>query len=196
MRFKYLPFLIVLATAPCAMAFDGRREGFIMGVAFGPHFCTFDETDNFGPADIHVDGQGVSWAGDVLFGGSGGKLSLYGVFNTTWLLVTKPHGDGFGNLRSGEVQKSIRFLGAGINHYLADSPRAKRKPYVTLKVGEMFHSEEGVYQGRSLGFQAGGGVEFKRHWAFELRVYMGNPEETERSLEFFSVQAMVSAIAF
>ncbi len=200
MRSK-LPFLFLLAVLPlAAFASDRDRSGFIFGGGIGGAFSSFNETDSFGPYTYSGYGGDLGWNMEVLIGGSTRQASFFATYSRTAFTSPKPLEDENGNPTGfGGTPEGIHLLGVGTNIYLANSAR-DICPYLSLRAGEMFQfvgtTGNNIYQGRSLGFAGGVGLQFAPHFSVEARVLAGSPRETERSLDFVSFQVMLLAISY
>jgi hypothetical protein len=173
----------VLGTAAVAGAFDGQRQGFILGVGGGAGLTSYTQTIAHGGGSVTSDRENeFPLMTDFRIGyAPSDALEIYWMSKVSWFSMENAYGD--------DVTIANGLGGLGVTYFL--QPTA---PSVFLAGGVGFSSwaaplEEGVEAWYGLGVSAGAGYEFAPHWYIQGDVCWGNPS-TEEGGDDFSTNAL------
>ena len=183
-----------LAWAGSAQAFDGKREGFVLGGGLGLGLTSFTQSLDDGVVEIEGDRENkfaiktdfrIGWAIDSLW-------EVYYSSKVSWFSLENVFGDDV-TIASGLSSISVRryfgptgasfFVNGGIGLAAWSAP---------------FEDNSDSWTG--LGIMAGAGYEFARHWAFEVDMNWGAPQEEAGGItaktKAISVRGQIVATAF
>jgi len=185
--------LLLMPTA--ASAFDGKREGFVLGGGIGGGGVTFEELVYFrnhqvNPKHVHTEPVIATY------------LSIGWGINEKFVLIFSNHTVWFekdiGHYKKEEEHYSTGVTGAGFTYYLDAEARSL---FVTGALGLSHWENHSISIDTATGFGVFGGVgcEFARHWAFELSVMWGKPCSShgwELCYDPLSVTAAITGLAY
>lgn len=172
---------VLLNCASDAFAFDGQRQGFILGIGAGPGLTSFTQTLDLG-----------SWPG----GGSEttdreNKFGLqtdfkigYAPSNTFQVYYSnKVSWFGIENALGEDVIITSGVMGVGASYYL--SPEAPSLFFGGGLGVSVWNApfEDGSEAWTGFGLYTWAGYEFSRHWNVELDVVWGKPSKQESGIE-------------
>jgi len=167
----------LLCSATAACAFDGQRQGFILGVGAGAGLTSYTQTLSYGGLSETSDREnafGVMTDFKIGYAPSD-AMEIYWMSKVSWFGMENSLGDN--------VTIANGVAGLGITYFLQPSA-----PSAFLTGGIGFSSwaapfEEDVDPWYGLGVSAGAGYEFAPHWYIEGDVCWGSPSTEESGLE-------------
>jgi len=170
--------VVILCSTTVAGAFDGERQGFIIGAGVGAGLTTYTQTISY---------EGFSWTSDreselpimtdfKIGYAPSDFLEIYWMNKVSWF--------GFENAFGDDVTIANGLGGLGVTYFF--EPVA---PSLFLTGGIGFSSwttpfEEDADTWYGLGLTTGAGYEFAPHWCVEGSACWGNPSTEESGIDF------------
>jgi hypothetical protein len=187
-------FIGLLVYASSVFAFDGKREGFVLGIGAGGHYGLMEEVGSDIDPYEQTDKK-FGWVTEFLMGYSTSRFTFFGdIARSSYVSGRERRNFGF---EMETVPKKLVIYGAGANAYLFDDSNAKMNPFLSLRAGVLVHKEdESLYKGRSFGFVSGIGVEIFRFVSIEARLLKGEPVETSNTLNVTSYQLVLLGVLY
>jgi hypothetical protein len=184
-----LLILLILGFITTGSAFDGKREGFIIGGSVGAGITSYTGTIDYLDIQITSDRETeFSVITNFMIGGGVSKnLLLYYTNKVSWF-------------STGDEIAIFGLSGLGLTYYL--EPKA---PSPLLKAGLGFSSFLAPFEPEyedywGFGFSLGAGFELSPHWSIEADLVMGWPSYDELgvslTLNTFSVQIGFNGVAY
>jgi hypothetical protein len=186
--------VITLAFVDSAQAFNGKRKGFILGGGLGLGLTTYTQSLDDGVIEITGDRENklalnsdfrLGWAIDSLW-------EVYYFSKVSWF--------GFDNALGENVTISSGVGGIAVRRYFGVEGRAA---FVNGGIGLSSWSapfEDNSDSWTGLGIMVGAGYEFARHWALEVDLNWGAPQEESGGVtaktKALSVRSQIVATAF
>lgn len=164
---KSIAWVASLFAATPALAFDGSRQGFILGLGIGLHNINSDFIVN--GAKVGSQSEGGVATSFKIGGGVTDQLALYYVRNASW--YSAPYFDGF---MSRDITYTIGLSGFGASYFLAPTAPSG---YFLAAVGTGDISapfESNIRADTGGAFMLGGGYEFNRNLMFEATLQATN----------------------
>lgn len=190
--------LVALVALSCmaavANAFDGERQGFILGIGAGTGLTSYAQTISYGGDSVTSDRENeLPIMTDFKVGyAPNDALEIYWMSKVSWFGMENALGD--------DVTVANGVAGLGITYFL--EPGA---PSIFLTGGVGYSSwalpfEEGVDAWYGLGVSAGAGYEFMPHWYVEGDIRWGNPSTEDSGFDIsastLSVSLTLNVIAY
>jgi len=213
MRIKAIVFLILTCAIGNALAFDGQRKGFILGVGIGAAYSYLHNNIEYN--DIYIDTEG-SWREEGL--GTQYEIKIGYALNDHFLLsvvarditfVYEDHPYDRFYLQKDLFTHTYGLIGIGISAYAEEKTPS---PYITVNVFYPFSNSSFIYpdlshnDGQSgIGLSFAVGYEFVPHWSVELSVtgadvYETNPPAisyVDRSvIQYSSIALTINALGY
>ena len=175
-----MPLALLLGVSS-VMAFDGKREGFVIGggLGFAPSIKSDDgvlKTDSpGGGVNLLIgfawdDQNMIAWEANMVSYERGGADALQGTSTITWYHYFKPTG-----------QSCFVAGGLGLYHYARNE-----------RWGWWWITEHD----KKAGYLLGGGYQFRPHWQLGLYVSFGKTEYQSVTYEHSAVSLLINGIAF
>lgn len=173
---RFLVFLClfagIVAVSVPAHAFDGKRQGFILGFGAGPSVTSFTKTSSYGSASSTIDRKNkLSLATDFKIGaGVNEQLLIYYINRVNWFSMENLLGD------SVVIANSCGLL--GLSYYINETWPS---PYFHGLLGISSWTEPLERDSDALigfGVGAGFGYAFTQHVSFEASINYGNPGDS------------------
>ncbi len=164
---KTVTFAAILFTATPALAFDGNRQGFILGLGAGVHSTGIDFIYD-GYNDLSQSKSGLATSAKI-GGGITNQFALYYVRNASW--YNAPYFDGF---TTTDITVTIGLSGLGASYFLA--PTAPSAYFLAaLGIGDISAPfESNIKSDTGSAFMVGAGYEFSKHLMAEATILTTN----------------------
>lgn len=192
-----IPTLVVFTLSSFithGFAFDGKRQGFILGGGFGTGFTSFTQTVEFMDEEITSDRESKLpfITSFIIGGGLSPNVLLYYFNKVSFFPIENVFGDN--------VAIASGVGGLGVTYYF--SPKA---PSAFLAGGlggatwtAPFESDSDWWFG--FGTLFGAGYEFSPHWSIEADVALGWPSDEEMGIKatsnVFSLMVTFNGLAY
>ncbi len=189
-----LLMLMVLGFATTCYAFDGKRQGFVLGGGFGTGLTSFTQTlEYLGYVETSERENKLPVVTNfVIGGGFTNTFVLYYLNRVSWFSIENAYGDN--------VIIATGITGVGCTYYF--NPKAP-SPLIKTGIGLSAWSapfEEGSDYWWGFGFLFGAGYEFSPHWSIEGDIAIGWPSITEMGLtarsNVFSLHITFNGLAY
>ena len=177
---------LTLLAASSASGFDGNRKGFVLGggLGFAPvSSWSVDISPFFGPiSSINETGAGIGL--NLIIGHAWDEQNMI-VYEGN---VTGWKSDFF------DMTMSQGFNGGAWYHYFGIPGRSA---FTTLGLGVyLFDGEDVTANDVGIGFLAGGGYEFARHWQVGGYFSLGRTSDAGVDFDHYHLNILVSGVAF
>lgn len=173
--------LIILFVSTNTYAWDGQRQGFILGFGIGPGFTSFTQKIAIFESDRETKGAIMT---DFKIGYAPHNfLEIYYTSKVSWF--------GLENVYGNNVTIANGLGAAGVSYFFR--PEAP-SPFISGGLGFSTWAtpfEEGTETWSGLGIFVGGGYEFARHWRVEGYLSWGKPTHKK-----FGVEMSSNALSF
>jgi hypothetical protein len=193
--FILIMVLVFLWSAIPASAFDGRRQGFILGGGLGFNLTTYTQTlEVFGDAETSDRENKGAFSTNFKIGfAPDEQTEVYYISKVSWF--------GFENAFGDDVTMAFGLGGIGISHSLEP---AVPTFFVTGGLGystwALPFEDNAPDTWYGFGIYGGGGYEFSRHYNVEFIISYGNPNDSEGGIEArtngLTVALTVNALAY
>ena len=186
---RALPLLALLLTLPlAAYAFDGRREGFLFGLGFGPGYQSIEQEWLIG-GELSQHKDSDSTFGTALQFGYG--LTDHLVLG--WVLDLGSDTDDETKLLGTEVKKgNTRFEIDGFSATYFFKKRAP-SPFVEAIIGTARWDDGGNNVLNGLGLASSIGYEVRKHWMVKGTIGWGTPS-AEATIGDQAIKAEVTGL--
>ncbi len=185
---------VILGTATVANAFDGERQGFILGVGVGAGSLSYTQTMAYGGFSDTSDSESeFPIMSDFKIGyAPSDVVEIYWMSKVSWFDIDSACGH--------DVTIAHGIGGLGVTYFF--QPAA---PSAFLTAGVGFSSWAAPFEEESddwlgIGVSAGAGYEFAPHWYIEGNVCWGNPSTEEEgwdiSTNVLTVEFTLNVIAY
>jgi hypothetical protein len=178
-------FTLLLASSS-ASAFDGLRQGFVLGGGLGLGVTSAQQELSGGPLTISGDREG--------FGALATTFKIGLGLNERTLLIYQQNQNWF-NMENALGSDVTIASGAGViavNHYLSEEGSV----YLVggLGVGTWaLPFEDGASSGVGGALLLGMGINFNPHWSVEFNLSFGNPSDSDAGVTLDTNTANISA---
>ncbi len=170
--------VLILCVTTVAQAFDGERQGFILGAGVGAGLTSYTQTVSYGSLSETSNRENAfGIMSDFKIGyAPSNVMEIYWMSKVSWF--------GMENALGGDVTIANGIGGLGVTYFF--QPTA---PSAFVSGGIGFSSwtapfEEGADAWYGVGASAGAGYEFAPHWYVEGNVCWGNPSTEEYGVDF------------
>ena len=192
--FLSVAVLAVFCVTTVAGAFDGERQGFILGIGVGAGLTTYTQTISSGSNSLTSDRENeFPLMTDFKIGYAPNDLvEIYWVNKVSWFSMENALGD--------DVTITNGLGGLGVTYFFEP---AAPSAFVSGGIGFSswtvpFEEEAEVWSG--FGLTAGAGYEFATHWYVAGDVCWGKPSTEEYGLDFsvdaLSVKLTINVIGY
>ena len=176
MKRRAAAVLVMLVLGAVAMAFDGKRQGFVIGGGVGAGIVSYYQTIEYGGSIDTSDRENdFAFRTDFKIGyGFNDQSLLYWSSRVSWFQMVNALGD--------TVIVTNGVAGIGFSYYF---DAGRRGPYLTATAGFSTWSlpfEPDASSWLGFGIAAGVGYEFARGWSLELVGNWSNPSDSELGL--------------
>ena len=189
-----LLILFVSGLATTVTAFDGKRQGFVLGGGFGSGLTSFTQTVEYLGFEETSERENKLpvVTNFVIGGGFTNTFVLYYLNRVSWFSIENVYGDN--------VIIATGVNGVGCTYYF--NPKAP-SPLIKAGLGisawsTPFESNTDYWWG--FGFLFGAGYEFSPHWSVEGDVSMGWPSTTDMGItarsNVFSLHVTFNGLAY
>ena len=187
-------FVVILCATTAAQAFDGERQGFILGAGIGAGLASYTQEVSYGSFSETSDRENeLGIMSDVKIGYAPNDVTeIYWMSKVSWFGMENALGD--------DVTIANGIGGLGVTYFF--QPTA---PSAFVSGGIGFSTwtapfEEGADTWYGVGVSAGAGYEFAPHWYIEGNVCWGNPSIEEYGVNFstnsLSVKLTLNVIGY
>lgn len=190
-----LALVVSLALGSTAQAFDGQRQGFILGAGIGTGLCSYtQEISGWGLSETSDRETELGIMSDFKIGYAPNDLvQVYWVSKVSWFGMENALGD--------DVTIATGVAGLGMTYFFQP---AAPSAFISGGIGYSswtapFESDVDAWYG--LGLSVGAGYEFSPHWCIEGSMCWGNPStDDEYGLDYetnaLSLRVAVNVIGY
>ena len=182
---------LLLCVTTVGWAFDGERQGFILGVGVGVGLTSYTQTVPFyAGLNLTTDRENTfGIMSDFKIGyAPSDVMEIYWVNKVSWF--------GMENVYEDNVTITSSVGGLGVTYFF--QPTAP-SAFVSGAIGLSSWAapfEEGAEAMSGFGISAGGGYEFSPHWYVEGNVCWGNPSLDDYSTDSLSFKVTMNVIGY
>jgi len=169
---------LLLCVTTVGWAFDGERQGFILGVGVGAGLTSYTQTISDGGFSVTGDRENpFGIMSDFKIGyAPSDVIEIYWMSKVSWFSLENALGD--------DVTIANGIGGLGVTYFFQSTA-----PSAFVSGGIGFSSwtapfEEGAEAWYGIGVSAGAGYEFSPHWYLEGNVCWGKPSTEEYGVDF------------
>jgi hypothetical protein len=187
-------FLVILMAAGTG-AFDGQREGFIMGGGLGLGMTSYTQTLEYGGDSETGDRENkASFITDFRIGwGVNQQTEIYYTSKVSWFGMENALGDN--------IVIADGIGGIGVSHSLQPvAPTWFLTGGIALATWSLPLEEDAPDAWTGLGLYAGAGYEFSRHYSVEFDLIYGKPGDSfegyDASTNSLIIKASINALAY
>lgn len=173
----WVALVLILCVTTVAQAFDGERQGFILGAGVGAGLTSYTQTASYLSLSETSDRENAfGIMSDFKIGyAPNDVMEIYWMSKVSWF--------GMENAFGSDVTIANGIGGLGVTYFF--QPTA---PSAFVSGGIGFSSwmapfEEGAEAWYGIGVSAGAGYEFTPHWYIEGNVCWGNPSTEEYGID-------------